>query len=51
MGDEKVNLTTENADYSDFKVINVEETVTTGILTFFYCEGIMEVRVLGHSPN
>ena len=39
MGDEKVNLTTENADYSDFKVINVEETVTTGVLTFHDCEG------------
>ena len=39
MGDDKVNLTTETADYSNFKVINVDETASTGILTFHDCEG------------
>ena len=39
MGDDKVDLTTETADYSNFKVINVDETASTGLLTFHNCEG------------
>ena len=38
-GDKKVDLTIEEADYSSFKVVDVDKTNSTGFLTFHDCEG------------